>query len=783
MAGNLLVTSESESLSNASDVQVEPPAQPDQVEAKVSGQWRWALAVFPVLAAVSLFTHYPYFGASFVLDDVIVLNHLGMVKLDRMPYTVYMVVPHFGQVFAGWKIWLNGMVNVWGVETTGFHVGNSLMQAISGVLLAVLMRRYSPSSWGPLLAAFLWAGASFGNLDNPMLWVAAGVYPAFLCWILLAMLFLTGYATRFSRWCAVGMSVSLIIGFFIESPAILFGLLLPLQWLLLERKRATADTPLFLWIGLGLGVFSVLMGGHLFVTYLCGAGGLNNPVTLVVRGLILQFAAAFGNLFLWSPTDPAMNSEIRLKAVAMTVMVACWALLAEPKLKRLTITFFVVVSLISSAILASRDPSATFMGRYLYLHTLIWSIAAGATVEGVVPRRGSTGRKAMVTLLAAMAGVFVATQWSMAKYWRTEFDKKVAPEGNVFLGYLDLFQSIAEDASASGKEARLVDFPLATLEYLPICLPASSFAAVAFPRGLPSLEFIPPDRATKEDVDRSLILLANSSAAYGPVARFIVEKVYPDVAAMLWLSKFGERQGVEVSLDGLAFRFPVPRTPLNINFSAKEALAFFFERRPPGLGVANDDHRELMKNVVAETKPLTAFDSLLADLQRSDDPMAARWLAIYEQRMRPYLAPENALARDLAKVWRVASPAEKGCSIENRPEYEGFVRFQLKAQGASASGEAIVETGPFTLRANTEYAVVFRARGDRDGAIVKAAMVRADANQAPAGLSMFVPLSSQWEYVRHTFRATASGPAYFRFLLGAPSQFVDVAELSILPTK
>ncbi len=572
-----------------------------------------------VLVLVAALVDWPYFDAGFVLDGIYYDLALSLIELDRANWEDYLLATHGGYphllwtlLWAGLRYSLGNNPIAWHMLFIGAHVGSSWATL-------TIVRRYC----GPVAgwtAGIVWAGAAIGGYDNPLLWTSNSEQAVALGLLAAALLFVPYWPER--PWIAGGGTALCVAG-----AALTWGILLCatpvviLQYVLLERPRLDAAARrranrAIAIVGAGVGLVFGLVA--LVMAY----QGRSDTVFRLTAETLPRFAdlltEPLGGLLFLPATDAG---AVRLVRWGLVVFVGATVLLAAPRARRAALAFSTIgISYVAVVVLfrASRDLSD---GRYHYVSSFAWSIVVGIAVDAIVRRSPARARGALLVVLLAAGGGYLAFQRHTAHLARQQFDYFF--EETTFAAFSrheELLAWLEADGRRRNTVIRIPELPLAFPPFFqPVFYPLSALRVLRFPEGLPHLEIISPEQATRAEIAAAINLVQSSGLPAADEWTQRWQTVLPELQALAWLAEFADAQGRAIRVPAVAFRHPYPEAPeLSLELPISQCLRVAFARPLEGLTLVPE----------AAISPEEAAE-LAEQLRQVRHPAARYWEEVY----------------------------------------------------------------------------------------------------------------------------------------------------------
>ncbi|MFO0946290.1 MAG: hypothetical protein U1D30_10140 [Planctomycetota bacterium] len=569
-----------------------------------------------------------YKDAAHTQDDIYYQLELGLALSGKSTFAEFVVRPYAGHVFLLWKMFYAAEHYLFGLEPGYWHAVVALIQAISAILLYAWLRLFSRRQLGPACGALLWSAVAIGRWDNPLIWLVCATIPLSVIFLLVGMIAAVQYsqtgqrkwlfAIAGSTFLSVGVwSISWILTVMIGATSLLLHFA-PRQ----DREggdcgRAGWKAALLAWLVPFLLFAPLALTNTLPETQTSLQGSAISGFSQALGRTFSQFAVALGNLTFWN-ADRVGSEELGLKWAFMGLIVGVMVLTSLRRWRDLSLMFacgglyLLGVNLSRSQISLEAAMSS---GRYFYLATLPWCASLGAIIDGITISIWKRARLAGGIIACATVPLLVAHQWRVADVAVRHFETVAGPARLRFLQNQQLLALLDESGRVRQQPVRLPNIPL----YLPpvdsVLFPLSAYKVVTFPQGLNHVEVVGGEEYSPKDEEVVLNLL---NAIQAPIAQEwanAVRGVTSFQRALIWLSKYAGRKRMEILLPD----FDVSMNA--VHFPISQFLAMTF-RDGANLG---------LRTVPPSTPMPEAMKKLLLDLRSQTDPLAARWIPIFER--------------------------------------------------------------------------------------------------------------------------------------------------------
>jgi len=461
------------------------------------------LAQWPLRASQHAFDEYWFFLL------------MGWLETGRIGWAEYVLQPMNTHWVPLWKMLYYTQWRLWGVgaaSAEAWHVPMVISHALSAWCLGWLSWRYSRSWSVTVLAAGIWATATIGTWDSPLLWPGVGCVTHGVTLLLIAMVCAAHYglgqrAWHLLTWLAAALSVGM------WGAMLPMLLVLPVQYRWLEwprRNQATLASDGARRFYAEWLTFCLLLGVMLWV---CSAGALSERLgqraeTDVLRAIAAtpwQLSASLATL------APLPWREGLLARPNLSLTVACTILgmaLIPARTRRLVLVFWMLALGYFLLINAAR-PDLPFeavarWGRYHYLPVMAWTPAVATALAWLlaqaVQRVPSCARDGVIVgLVAALLGGQTWFQRASAETAAAEQAELFAAERVWRDEWLRELRGVSARAVAEDRDVSLPDLPLAPTALQGQAFPLSVLVKVFVPEGLPRVSVV--SATERENVD------------------------------------------------------------------------------------------------------------------------------------------------------------------------------------------------------------------------------------------------------------------------------------------
>ncbi|MGD9644073.1 MAG: hypothetical protein AB7U73_00065 [Pirellulales bacterium] len=558
------------------------------------------------------------------MDDLDFLATLGLTRTGRLPGFFFVMSTAGPHPMILWKViyylqWLGC-----GVSLVWFRVMIGLVQALSGLALFVLLRRYLASRAAAWLGGLLWGVSAIGGWDNPMSVMVGGFIAWGVLWLLLAM----GCVTRLAdhtgwRW---PLLLAACISLTMFSWGILLAVLpaLVLQYLLLEHR---GGVPAHRLIGWALAwLLPTLFVGALQVSMIVTemgaverqrefsawhvAQGVGGQLSMVAANLVFGHAVSPTVEPLWPKAIWAL-----LLAVAVAMLVRGRALRFLLVVAAMTLVYLTMANTAGSEINLAEVVSS---GRYLYIPTLLACCVVAALVErvaGLLPAEAPAWRRGALVAGTATLLLYSAHQYSVARQTRELFDALAVDTTRRLQAQEHLLLTLASEARAAGTTLRVPDLPVVLAPPSHVLWTVSSFAEVMLPGRLAGLEIVPVDRCTATDIEQFSTALGQANQPIAFAWADLLRHSLQDFRSVDWLARYAGRDPAQpLYLPNFYFAHG------DVAYPADQVQKWGLSYHEAALVIAADEE------TYADRLP-----EAIARLESSTDPAATLWISALRQ--------------------------------------------------------------------------------------------------------------------------------------------------------
>jgi hypothetical protein len=618
---------------------------------------------------VGLVVRWPYLDAFPHNDDLNFAFQIGLLQTGRLDPVGYLLAPQGPHLMPLWKGLFYLQWEWFGLDLAPWRVAIIVIHSVTAVMLFALLRRYLASFFGACSAALIWAGAAFSGPDSPLMWQMCGNIPVAALGLLAAMLCVVKAAEQPRACWLFAFTFACVTAVLAWSNMVLVLPAVLLQaTLIAKRLRPT----LRYWVMAWAAVFILGICAQAFAMVI---GGSDRPIRPAFASVALKTGAQLCTSLAWliydrvpdlewlraqvEPTAVPADHPFRLElselaaehgqrgwlgadfawhglGVAVGVasfVVAVGALIIRGK-KRLEVLSLFLIAAVPLLIATNLGGSARTLvesaqyARYLYLPTLGWCVAAGAIIDSVIGRFRNLEMTQVAkwslaaigyVLGAALYALFIVHQAYAASYARDVREWISRDSTRRFQDQQQILLSLANTDRIRKSRIRVVDFPVHVSMPGQHYWPASAFAAACWRKGLPSLRFVPPDRATDRDVawlERRLT--AQGTEAATEAAKDLTQLIH-HVRLFQWLELFAAREQITIRLPG-RLRIDLSDRSLPV----EQILDFGLSKQPAHL---------------LSVTSLTDFDQaelgyLIRRLDHERHPFAQQWAQFFRTQRR-----------------------------------------------------------------------------------------------------------------------------------------------------
>ncbi|MBX7072409.1 MAG: hypothetical protein K1X71_04625 [Pirellulales bacterium] len=573
----------------------------------------WGVLVAAIL--LGLFTRWSYLAAPVALDDLDFFVQIGLVRTGRWPLGFFVLAPQGPHPMALWKLLYFGEWLAFGIDTAGYRVVMSIVHGLSSTLLFLLLRRYGAATVAAWCGALVFAGAAIGGWDNPLSWLMCGMIPLAILFFLAAMVCVTrltgAHAGRWTLLLATATACSLLswgnmVALLPAAPAQFFWLE-HAPWNRQTRRR----------IGWGW-LAPYLIFGAVQVAILIPQMGREErqrafaPLDVAYRTVGQASVAAatlvYGQVL--SPERQALGPKLLLAAIALPLALAT----ASAGLWRLLLLLIGVVTinllLVNFGGASVEFDSALSSGRYLYIPTLMWAVAA-ATIFDFGVRKGRVAPASAWPLAAVVViSLFAWHQRGVARETRAQFELVGRSTTLALEAQRRLLRGL--DHRAAAARAPIPDLPVLLANPSHLLWTTSMFAAACDRGHTYDARIVPADSAAV--IHPAIAVLRETSVPHATDWANLWEQAAPDFRAMAWLSRYAVQEKKVIRLPKFWFTHGAIRYP------SDQLVAWGFAAPLANL------------QVTAELAPISAeWLSLAQELDMLDAPEARGWAALLRQ--------------------------------------------------------------------------------------------------------------------------------------------------------
>jgi hypothetical protein len=580
-------------------------------------------AVFLVGWAGGLLARWPYLHAAWVVDDFDFLVHVGLMATGKWSFVSFLLAPQGAHPIEAWKLVCYFQWLLYGIQPALFRLSINAVHAISGVALFVLLERYSANRLAALLAAILWSLAAIGGWENTLLVVVGGMIPLSLMWFLLAMVCVSQAPSRQSRWplLLAGCTSLTILTWGSIIPLLPA---LPLQYLWLERTSPINWRTTTAWLA-AWAIPLVILGALQVAIALPHLNAAERRRDFSARDVAqrsaLQMSIALATLC-YGRIVPPEEEALALKALLAAAAAIALLCLVRGRTLRLVLLMFGIVA-VNLILVNVRGVSVEFRdamssGRYFYIPTIAWCVAAGALLDAILERLALSwrlDRRLVAAAMVVLIALFAVHQRAVAATARDQFDRVSQIPMEQFRAQQRLLNALAQQGRQQPLE--LPDLPVVALNPSRLLWLSSVFTRVCAPDDLSRLRFIPVDRASREQLARAVARLRGVDAPQAAQWAALFQATWPEFRALAWLSDYAVANDLVIRLPNIWFPHG------DVTYPANQCVAWGFSRPLPNVMF-------LTGNVVAKEE----VRRLLARLRPNPHPAARTWVDLLNRMLQ-----------------------------------------------------------------------------------------------------------------------------------------------------
>lgn len=584
------------------------------------------LGVLLILSAIAFVSQQPYLSLDFALDDIFLLFEVGQVEVGHAHPVTFLMQNYTGQIFPLFRVLFFTLWHFFGVDPLPWHIFFTSVHIASAFGLFLLTKKYFTSDIGAFAASALWAGASIGRWDNPLIWITAGMLSSSFVWLVYSMVCLSHIQDRRSTLWAFGMSICLSLAML--TWGVISGLapVLLLQYFFLERNPDQPKRKLILWALGGLIPFAIVFSWQAFtgISVVLGMRSLETaveipsvgPFDFILRSIAL-LAVPLGTLTFWN-TDQPGGEDIAAKLFLAALVLGTLAFAAR-RSRRLCFALLLSSAsyvVMTNVVRTSYDWERVLSnGRYNYIPTLPWCAVLGAAIDAIVNTRSKTARNLAILVLLGCSPFWIMHQRKVAIAAAREFHEEYDSSQQDVVENKRLIRKLAEYAAQNDMHLRIPEIPIDVPPVVSVQFPLSSFIAVYFPQGLPQIEVTLAESLKPSDVERVIEALSRSNEPKAPRWAYAIKEAVRFHQRVSWLSQFASSKGISV-LFPRNLRIVIQP----VHFRVQQFVFEGFENPPTNITFLE----------MQELSPQD-FAPILQALSESDHPHAEYWLPIVEQ--------------------------------------------------------------------------------------------------------------------------------------------------------
>lgn len=471
----------------------------------------WIGALAFAYVGVALAVQRPYFATAYALDDFDHLAGIHRVQFGGEPLASFLLTPHNEHLIPLWRLWYFVAWRCFGLDPTAWHLLITIGHGVSALFVYLIVERHA--GWrGGLAAGILWAGATIGAMDNPVIWIAASHLALSVDFHLASLA--ANRLTAGPRWLlgTIVMGLTLTAGLLTMGATLPIAMLLPLEryWLDGAWRRPKRENIVWL-LAWGAPVLASIIAQVFWVTprinYLVEAVGPPDwikAIHLEVSGFVL----ALEQLLPW----PILSVDATLPtmigwAAALTLT---FALAREDgDARRFLVASFLVLAGYAFLACAARSrwqaETVIGWGRYRYAPTLWWVMAIGVGAGGLSRGLGQRGRRLLATAAIILLPGYLIRQAILAQSATERFAQTWGRSTDDFFKFLAATEELDQLAAKSGVQVTLPDGPL----FGGLNFYRSQAIDLGISPALTNVRFAPPEAVDSDDRDRAQALIAN----------------------------------------------------------------------------------------------------------------------------------------------------------------------------------------------------------------------------------------------------------------------------------
>lgn len=573
------------------------------------------------------YVRHSYADAQYVVDDFDFITQVGLVATGKWPMVAYLAAPQGPHPMVAWRLMWYLEWAMYGMRPVLFRLTITALHALSAVAVFLLLKHYLRNRLAAIFGALIWGLAAIGGWENPLFWLACGMIPLGIFWMLWAMVCITRAGS------AGGMTMPLLFAFCTGMSLMAWGNMvallpvLPVQYLWLEHGLRARWRVMLVWLTAWAVPFA-LLGALQIVLVLPHVGKAVGRHEFSILNILErvggQLSVSWGSLTYAHVVSMTDESLLLKSIVAGLTGVLLLTVLRGRRLKLLLLIFAVVMVnliLVNIGGASIEFSSAMASGRYFYIPTLFWCMAAAALGDEIAFRwaNGRIKQRILVAATAIALGLFIAHQRGVAATARRHFDHVATPALNQFARQREFIEQVAAEGRRRGQPVRCVDLPTALSNTSRLLWMTSNLVTVCLPEELQFLQLIPLDKAEPGELQSTVQMARNLNALAADEWAGFLAATGREFELLLWLSHYAELNQQTIRLPNFWFSHG------SVTYPANQCAVWGFSRPlpylvfPPAGLVSRDEVRRLIEKL-SQTPSAEARDwiGILNRLLRDD---------------------------------------------------------------------------------------------------------------------------------------------------------------------
>jgi hypothetical protein len=514
----------------------------------------------------------PYASVPSVHDDHYFEWMIGEIRHGRLTSFDAAFTSHSGQMAPIGFLTYQVIFDLFGRNPLPWHLFAGMMQAISAGLLFALLRRYSTSWMGPLLASLLWGACALGRWDNALLWVAMVTTAWGPVLFLFAATATSHLRATYSVAWAYAAALATVCMILAWNATILFLPALLLQWLLLFRETpftghpndasypAIPRPPAWIWT---IGWLIALVLSLVFSVWGLQQATQGVPHRLpplhhwptAIMGAISMLAVTASDLTFW--TASALATDDLTGKYLVTILLLSGVFFLRPAARSIVLVILTAALTFSLAtFLMRQDLGNDFVltsGRYYSIPILFWCSYIGMVLDGLTSRIAVRSSRLMVGVAATVLLLLhLWHQSRIASLAVKQFDNLWTESIDRFDDQWKTAQRLSEVCAR--ERLRIPEIPIDVPPVKSIYR-LSTFSRLADDTRSPHAEFVSIDRLSPDELMRIQRVLGSIDTSSARDWHQTIRSLHEDLNALYWLNDLAKANEENYRLPEVTFHY------------------------------------------------------------------------------------------------------------------------------------------------------------------------------------------------------------------------------------